>query len=1052
MDKVISFLSSTRLMAVLFIVFALAMGIGTFIEDAYNTETARLYIYNAKWFEAIMLIFVINFIGNIKRYQLHKKEKWATLLLHLSFIFIILGAGITRYISYEGMMPIREGATESHFYSDKAYLTVMVDGEYQGEMRRRTFEKHLLMTPEGDKPWFISMLGSNHFTMNEEFNGIPFTIEYKDYILGAKDTIVEDKDGVNYIKMVEAGDGGRHEHYLKEGEVQSIHNILYAFNKPTQGAVNITSVNDIYMLQSSFGGDFMRMADRMEGVVYADSIQPLMFRSLYNVAGSRFVFPEAPIKGKMVYKSNGDYKTKEDGALTIVVKNEGVEKEVTLVGGKQKMGVPQSIKIGSLEYTFIYGSKTYELPFSIKLNDFIADKYPGTESSYSSFESKVTVIDEEENNTFDTRIYMNNILDHRGYRFFQAGFDPDEKGTKLSVNHDVAGTWISYIGYFLLYIGLMALLFDKNTRFGDLKKKLKKVEEKKHKLLAILLLLIGFNGYSQHIHDKPTEKQLDSIIEKYKVSKEHAAKFGRVIIQDAGGRMKPVNTFSSELLRKVSKSDTYKDMNADQVFISITHLPEVWYNVPIIYLKRGNDSLRIVAGVDKKAKYASLANFFDEQGNYKLSHTLERAYRETIPNQFDKDYMDIDKKINLLYSALSGSILRVFPVPNDPNNKWVSYLEASEIQNEDLQKIKNVLPYYAQSLEAATEKKDYAMPNSLIEGLTNYQHKFGGELMPSDKKIDTEILYNKYDIFKKLFEWYMYAGVLMLFFVIINIFYRRKWVKYTVNFFHGIIGLLFILHTIGLIARWYISGHAPWSNAYESVIYVGWATAFFGLAFGRQSKLTIASAGFVASIILMVAHWNWTDPQIGNLVPVLNSYWLMIHVAVIVASYGPFTLGMILGLVSMLLMIFTNSKNKVEMDLNIKEITYITEMALTVGLVMLTIGNFLGGQWANESWGRYWGWDPKETWALVSIMVYAFVIHMRLVPGLRGRWAFSFFSVLAFASILMTYFGVNFYLTGLHSYASGEVRTPTYFYWMALGAFIIGAISFVQYKKHYSKK
>jgi len=178
----------------------------------------------------------------------------------------------------------------------------------------------------------------------------------------------------------------------------------------------------------------------------------------------------------------------------------------------------------------------------------------------------------------------------------------------------------------------------------------------------------------------------------------------------------------------------------------------------------------------------------------------------------------------------------------------------------------------------------------------------------------------------------------------------------------------------------------------------------------------------------------------------------MIHVAVIVASYGPFTLGMILGLVSMLLMIFTNNKNKVEMDLNIKEITYITEMALTVGLVMLTIGNFLGGQWANESWGRYWGWDPKETWALVSIMVYAFVIHMRLVPGLRGRWAFSFFSVLAFASILMTYFGVNFYLTGLHSYASGEVRTPSYFYWMALGALIIGAISFVQYKKHYSKK
>ncbi|WP_417367779.1 cytochrome c biogenesis protein CcsA [Flavobacterium beibuense] len=1073
MDKVISFLSSTRLMAVLFIVFAFAMGVGTFIEDAYNTETARLYIYNAKWFEAIMLIFVINFIGNIKRYQLHKKEKWATLLLHLSFIFIILGAGITRYISYEGMMPIREGATESHFYSDKAYLTVMVDGEYQGEMRRRTFEKHLLMTPEGDKPWFISMLGSNHFTMNEEFNGIPFTIEYKDYILGAKDTIVEDKDGVNYIKMVEAGDGGRHEHYLKEGEVQSIHNILYAFNKPTQGAVNITSVNDIYMLQSSFGGDFMRMADRMEGVVYADSIQPLMFRSLYNVAGSRFVFPDAPIKGKMVYKSNGDYKTKEDGALTIVVKNEGVEKEITLAGGVKKMGVPQSIKIGSLEYTFIYGSKTYELPFSIKLNDFIADKYPGTESSYSAFESKVTVIDEEENNTFDARIYMNNILDYRGYRFFQASFDQDELGTSLSVNHDFWGTWISYIGYFLLYIGLMVILIDKNTRFGDLRLKLKKIKAKKAKLVTILVLFFGLSGYSQHIHDKPTEKQLDSIIEKYKVSKEHAAKFSRIIIQDAGGRMKPVNTFSSELLRKVSKKDTYKNMNADQVFISITHLPEVWYNVPIIALRRGNDSLRIVAGVDKKAEYASLADFFDEQGNYKLSHRLEKAYREPVPNQFDTDYMEIDKKINLLYSALSGSILRVFPIPNDPNNKWVSYSEASEIQNEDLQKIKNVLPYYAQSIEEASKNNDYTMLNSIVEGLANYQHKFGGKVMPTDKKVEAEIFYNKYDIFKKLYSYYLLAGFFMMLLAVVKIFNPYKWAVKSLKVLNVLIAVLFLLHTVGLIARWYISGHAPWSNAYESIIFVGWSTMFFGLAFGfgfrpllvnwsfsdmfyiseeNKSELTVAASAFVASMVLWVAHQSWTDPQIGNLVPVLNSYWLMIHVAVIVGSYGPFTLGMILGLISLLLIIFTNSKNKQKMDLNIKEITYVNEMVLTVGLVMLTIGNFLGGQWANESWGRYWGWDPKETWAMVSIMVYAFVIHMRFVPKLRGKWIFNFFSILAYASVLMTYFGVNFYLTGLHSYASGEVRTPAYFFWMALGALIIGAISFVQYKKHYSKK
>jgi len=1043
MDKIISFFSSTRLMAVLFIVFAFAMGIGTFIEDAYNTDTARIYIYNAKWFEAIMLLFVINFFGNIKRYQLNKKEKWATLLLHLSFIFIIIGAFVTRYISFEGMMPIREGATESRFYSDKTYLTVFVDGEHEGEIRRKTFEENLLLSPAAN----------NNFTISEEFSGTPFEIKYKDFKLGAKETIVEDPKGIYYIKLVEAGDGGRHEHYLKEGEVQNIHNILFAFNVPTEGAINIGFKDGKYTIKTPFEGDYMRMADQMKGSVAKDTTQPLVMRSLYNVANARFVFPEPAIRGKVDYISNNDYKTKEESALTLVVKSEGQEHEVTLRGGKSQMGVPQSFKLGKLEYTLIYGSKTYELPFAIKVNDFIANKYPGTESSYESFESKVTIEDKEEGKNFDARIYMNNVLDYRGYRFFQAGFDQDELGTKLSVNHDFYGTWITYIGYFLLYIGLMAILFDKNTRFGDLKRKLEKVKAKKATLSAIALFFFAFAGYSQnHMHEQPTQKQMDSLIQKYKVSDEHAAKFGRLIIQDAGGRMKPVNTFSSELLRKVSKSDTYNGLNSDQVFMSMLMMDQMWFSVPIIELKRGNDSLRIVAGLDKEAEFASLSNFFDAQGNYKLSNILQRAHREKEPTQFEKDYINIDKRVNLLYSALTGQILKVYPVPNDKGNKWVSYLEIPQIKNAELDKIKNVLPFYLQAVGEATQKGDYKLSDSLLEGLIKYQHKYGGSIMPNDDKVNAEIIYNKYDIFKKLFSYYIYAGTLMFLFVIIKIFNSRKWVTYTVKTFHGVIALLFVLHTLGLIARWYISGHAPWSNAYESVIYVAWATMFFGLAFGRKSSLTVASTSFVAAMVLMVAHWNWTDPEIGNLVPVLNSYWLMIHVAVIVGSYGPFTLGMVLGLVSLILMLFTNKNNKAKMDLNIQELTYINEMALTVGLVMLSIGNFLGGQWANESWGRYWGWDPKETWALVSIMVYAFVIHMRFVPALRGKWIFNFFSVLAFASILMTYFGVNFYLTGLHSYASGEVRTPIYFLYMALIVLAIGVLSYIQYKKHFKKQ
>lgn len=1060
-QKIGSWLFSTRLMAVLFIVFAVAMAAGTFIENDYNTDTARLWVYNTWWFELIMFLFMINFIGNIKRYQLWKWEKWATLTVHLSFILIIAGAFITRYISFEGMMPIREGATESTFYSDGTFLTLKVDGQYEGELRRREFEKKLLLSPVDD----------NHFEIKNNFADKEFKVKFKEYILGATDTIVPDPNGITYIKMVEAEESGRHDHFIPEGEVQNIHNLLFAINKFTPGAININTLGEKPTIQMPFDGQFMRMADQLTGKVIKDSVQELMFRSLYSVGEARFVFPDQPIKGKMTFRSSGNYKDKtHTDALVLEVESGGKTKEVTVTGSKGKEGEPVMFNLNDLDFTVAFGSKVYQLPFQIKLNDFIANKYPGTEKSYSSYESKITVI--EKSKSFDARIYMNHVLDHEGYRFFQASFHPDEKGTVLSVNHDFYGTWVTYIGYTLLYIGLLGILFTRGSRFAELSRKIAKIHQKRAKLLSILLLLFGFTAFGQHDnhdhgpHDNhnhaatstsasakpimPSTKEIDSLLQKFKPSLEHAEKFGRLIIQDESGRMKPVNTFSSELLRKVSKNDTYKGLNSDQVFLSMTQFPTAWINIPIIYLKTGNDSIRKIIGVEKGEKYASFISFFDATGNYKLSPYLDEAYRASVPDQFQKDFIEADRKVNLLNSALFGSILRLFPIPNHDNYKWVSYaqLETSGLKGQDSTFTKNILPIYLSSLHEAESTGNYKGADFYLDGISKYQHKYGKKVMPSDDKVNAEVLYNKYDVFKRLFSLYMIAGVVLLLAAIVSIFTEKKWLSYFMKFLHGLIVFFFILHTLGLIARWYISGHAPWSDAYESMIYVGWATMLFTLFFGRKSYLTLASGTFVTSMILMIAHWNWMDPSIGNLEPVLNSYWLMIHVAVIVASYGPFTLGMILGMVSLILMLFVTDNNRKKVKLYIDELSYINEMALLIGLVLLTIGNFLGGQWANESWGRYWGWDPKETWALISIMVYAFVIHMRLVPGMRSKWIFNLMAVIAFYSIMMTYFGVNFYLSGLHSYASGDkVVTPTFIYWSVAFVAVLGTASWFGHRK-----
>jgi len=1038
-QKLLTILFSTRLTSVLFILFSVAMGVGTFVESAHDTTTARLWIYNAWWFEAMMLVFVANFLGNIKRYRLLRWEKWPLLLLHLSWILIIVGAGITRYIGSEGVMPIREGENTNIFLSEKTYLSVFVDGEINGEPRRKLLENDML----------FSEAANNSFSWHNDFNNIPITVDYVGFIKGAEEGLVEDPNGDYYLKIVEAGDGNRHDHYLKMGEITSIHNILFAFNAYTKGAINITFENDAYTIQSPFEGTYLRMADQQQGALMENASQPLLLRTLYSTAGMQFVFPDPAVKGSYQIIRAKDSENAIQDALTLLLSANNEQKEVTVLGAKGVINPPVNVMVGGLEFWVKYGSKEVTLPFSIRLNDFIAEKYPGTEKSYSSFMSKVTVLDDP---TFDHDIYMNHILNHKGYRFFQASFDPDERGTVLSVNNDALGTAVTYAGYFLLYIGLMGLLFFGKTRFKKLAKMLEDIRLKKATMCLIFVLGSALS-FGQHQHNKSIFSA-DSLLQAEAIDKVQAAKFGTLIIQDTGGRMKPANTFSSELVRKVSKSDKYKSLNADQVLLSMMQNPILWYQVPFVYLKRGNDSLRTLIGVDKKAKYAAFANFFDTQGNYKLAPLLEQAYKSATPNQFQKDFIETDRKVNLLFSALEGKVLRIFPIPNDEGNRWISLPEVREIelQGVDSLYVNNVIPLYFSSLRQGKATQDYTQADQLLESLKGYQQKYGAAVIPAEKQIKAEVLYNKYDIFKRLFSWYMYAGTLMFFVLIAQMLYDVRLLRGVIYFFVGIISLLFVLHTAGLAARWYISGHAPWSDAYESMIYVAWATMGMGLAFGRKSNLTIAATAFVTSMILMIAHWNWMDPEIANLVPVLDSYWLMIHVAVIVGSYGPFALGMILGIISLLLMLITTEKSAKKMRLHVAELTVVSELALTVGLIMLTIGNFLGGQWANESWGRYWGWDPKETWALISILVYAFVLHMRLVPGLRGKWIYSLASVVAFASIMMTYFGVNFYLTGLHSYASGDkVITPNFVYYSIAFVALLALLSYGKAKKYFSK-
>ena len=383
--------------------------------------------------------------------------------------------------------------------------------------------------------------------------------------------------------------------------------------------------------------------------------------------------------------------------------------------------------------------------------------------------------------------------------------------------------------------------------------------------------------------------------------------------------------------------------------------------------------------------------------------------------------------------VINGDLFALFPGPSK-EDKWLATGGVPVgLSSDDSLFVNRGFEVLKESINGKSEING----RQILAAISSFQKKFGADYLPTESRKKAEIFYNSVNPFKRLFPIYLLVGFVLLIVSFVNIF-RQKTMSSTIRIvFSSVIGLGFLFHTIGLAMRWYIAGHAPWSNGYESMVYVAWAALLAGLIFGRKYPMVLATAAMLSGITLFVAHLNWMNPEITHLVPVLNSYWLMIHVAIITASYGFLGLSAFIGLLVLVLYRISNRENSKNVKGFILQLTAISEMSVTIGLYMLTIGTFLGGIWANESWGRYWGWDAKETWALITVVIYSFVAHMRLIPSLKGIFNYTIASVLAFSSVLMTYFGVNYYLSGLHSYGRGSIDSV---HWSAFVMIAIVAI------------
>ena len=475
------------------------------------------------------------------------------------------------------------------------------------------------------------------------------------------------------------------------------------------------------------------------------------------------------------------------------------------------------------------------------------------------------------------------------------------------------------------------------------------------------------------------------------------------------------------------------------------HDPMQWQNAPIINLGKEATELKKILGVN--SNMVSFSQFFDQNDNYKLRDYLMQSQNKNPKDQnvMDKALVKLDEKVNITNMLFSQRFIRIFPVPAHANDQWVSPVDIRAMKNPDdnLRKMHDEFVEFMTSENANKSGEFLSLVNKL-------QHEYSADILPSASKIKAELLLNKMNIFTRLMMVYGLLSMIVLALFFYSVFLNKSNTKLTKYSWYVVL-FFFLFHTLGLALRWYVSGRAPWSNGYESMIYISWATMLAGMWLSRKSLGGIAATLVLTSAVLSVAAMSWLDPEITPLVPVLKSYWLTIHVAVIVGSYGFLLLGAVIAILNLILMIFTSDNNKTKVLSNIKELSTISEVILLVGLVMLSVGTYLGGVWANESWGRYWGWDAKETWALVTVLVYSFILHMRLIPGLKSLYAYNFASLFGFATVIMTYLGVNYYLSGLHSYAAGDpVPIPSIVYYAVVILALISGLAYYKWNSKYS--
>lgn len=643
------------------------------------------------------------------------------------------------------------------------------------------------------------------------------------------------------------------------------------------------------------------------------------------------------------------------------------------------------------------GMKEEKLPFSLCLQKFEAKMHDGTNAA-ADYSSKFTVIDGDDKS--EGEVSMNNIYSHRSYRLYQSSYDEDGKGSVLAINADPYGIPVTYTGYALLFISLVWMLFDPK---GGYRKLLKSPLLKKGALMIALILSMA---NIQTLHAESATGNLQNAV----LPKETAEKFGELHIL-YNDRICPVQTFALDFCKKIYGARSYQGLTAEQVLSGWVFYGNTWANEPFIKIKSGEMKTAM-----NLPDYASLNTFFNrEMGGYTIGQYVQEYYNGQ-QDKFHQQAADIDGKIQIIMELREGISLKVLPytfIKNVKATKDHSFIKAGTttwfspvdklpqaVEHQHALYIRNVFSLLNGDVKAGNTSR----VNEFFVKMKKYQEVSSGNSLPTATQYKAERINNAFPFATILFMANLTLGFIALFYTIYRMTKKRE-IKALNIALPILLGVSFLALTFGLALRWIISGNIPMSNGYESMLTVAWFVMLISILMQLRIRIVMVFGFLISGFFLLVSHINQMDPAIGQMMPVLNSPLLSIHVSIIMMSYALLSLTFICGIMGICL----RSHGE--------ELQALSRIFLYPALTTMGFGIFIGAIWANVSWGNYWSWDSKETWALITFMIYAVVVHTQSLPVFRKPLVYHIYITLAFLSIAMTYFGVNYFLTGMHSYA-----------------------------------